>query len=156
MSFHPRTYPVIERALLPDVPYKEGDPKVRGRIKESDLAQITSHERLELDAGHLPGIEIMEIVRADGSVYYDAVTGPNCNHRCAACRGEVDNDMREFGRGAIGVFGDSGVGEMERLRAEMRQLAATFTAGMQQLQKALPAENQQPVPALPEPDDTEE
>jgi len=137
--FFPKTYPVIERALLPDVPDKLGDRRVRGRIKEADLAQIAEHEKLELASHHTPGIELMEVVRLDGSVYYEAVAGPNCTHLCAACRGEVDDDMREFGRNAIGVFADSSGGETERLRREVRQLAEVMTAAIQQVKAQLPA-----------------
>lgn len=141
--FFPKTYPVINRALLPDVDPKLGDRRVRGRVKQSDLAQITEHEKLELAAGHTPGIELMEVVRDDDTVYYEAVTGPNCSHLCAACRGEVDDDMREFGRGAIGVFGDSSGGEMERLRNQVRELAEIMTAGLQAMKGQLPAANVQ-------------
>lgn len=153
--FFPKTYPIISAAQLPDVDPKTGDRRVRGRIKESDLPQVTQHESLELAAGHSPGIELMEIERADGTVYYEAVTGPNCFHKCAACRGDVDGETREFGKGAIGLFGDSSGGEMERLRRELRLMAESMTKGMatlggaiESIQARLPAETTQA--ALPE------
>ena len=114
-----------------------------------DDATGAEHEKSELADGHMPAIEVMEIVREDGSVYYEAVTGPNCFHKCAACRGEIDEEASEFGTGAIGVFADSSGGEMERLRKEMRALAATFTQAVSNLQGGLPAATE-PAPALPE------
>lgn len=135
--FFPKTYPTVSKAQLPDVDPKLGDARVRGRIKEVDLPQVAHHEALELAAGHSPGIELMEIERADGTVYYEAVTGPNCFHKCAACRGDVDGETREFGKGAIGLFAESSGGEMERLRRELRLMAETMTKGMTVLGSAL-------------------
>lgn len=148
MAFFPRTYPVIERALLPDVAPRAGRPDVRGRIKEADLPKVKEHEKLELDSGHLPGIELMEIVRDDDSVYYEAVTGPNCNHGCAACRGEIADDTREFGTGAIGLFSNTAEGELERLREAMRKFAEEMNDGIR-LVKAAREATQLPAETVP-------
>ncbi len=133
-----KTYPIIVRALLPGIDNKKGDARVRGRIKESDLPRVAEHEEIEKSSGHMPGVELMEIVKDDGSVYYEAVTSPNCFHKCPACRGEINDEAKEFGTGAIGVFADSSGGELERLRKEMRALASTFTDGIKNMQGGLP------------------
>jgi len=134
-----QTYPTIASAKLDGIDL-ETARKVRGRLREADLAKVTEHEQAELADGHLPGIDLMEIVRADDSVYYEAVTAPNCSHLCEKCRTSIERDTNEFGEGAIGAFADSSGGEMERLRRELRQLAATMSSAVNSINARLPGD----------------
>lgn len=138
-------YPTIQ-------PAESAKPEVWGRLlnfarkdagggdARPDLELVTEWEASELANGHLPAIVIMEIQREDGTLWYEAVSGPNCSHLCEKCRAEIDRGMSEFGEGAIGAFADSSGGEMERLRRELRQLAATMSSAVNSINARLPGE----------------
>lgn len=138
-------YPTIQTAF-------SSKPEVRGRLlnfarkdagdndARPDLELVTEWEASELANGHLPAAVIMEIENGDGGIWYEAISGPNCSHLCEKCRAEIDRGMSEFGEGAIGAFADSSGGEMERLRRELRQLAATMSSAVNSINARLPGE----------------
>ncbi len=115
--------------------------EVLGKFLESDLVAITAHAELERANGHDPRPAMIEVVRADGSLCYEVVDGPRCDHMCSLCRKDIDVGMAEFGDGAIGVFNDSSGGEMERLRRELRQLAATMSSAVNSINARLPGQH---------------
>ena len=114
--------------------------EVLGMFMESDLVAITAHAELERAAGHDPRPVMVELVQPDGALRYEVVDGPRCDHMCSQCRKDIDHGMAEFGDGAIGVFNDSSGGEMERLRRELRQLAATMSSAVNSINARLPGE----------------
>jgi hypothetical protein len=114
--------------------------EVLGMFMESDLVAITAHAELERAAGHDPRPVMIELVQPDGALRYEVVDGPRCDHMCSRCRQDIDQGMAEFGDGAIGVFNDSSGGEMERLRRELRQLAATMSSAVNSINARLPGQ----------------
>jgi hypothetical protein len=113
--------------------------EVLGKFLESDVLAIHLHARAERAAGHDPRPVMIEVVQADGSLRYEVVDGPRCDHLCSKCRADIDHGMAEFGDGAIGAFADSSGGEMERLRRELRQLAGKMTEAVHAINARLPS-----------------
>jgi len=109
---------------------KPEDERAFGQFPMSRKPELEAAAKKDLEAGHTLTPMIMELKTDAGELEYEVLDGPRCDHTCSACRSQIDELASEFGSGAIGVFGDSSGGEMERLRRELRALANTIRTAL--------------------------
>lgn len=117
-------YPEVKAAMDTVGDFPEG---IFAQWHEADLEAIKACGVRDREEGHEARPILAELKRPDGTLRYEVVAGPRCYYACRGCAALRDEEKKEFGHGAIGVFADSSGGEMEKLRKSLGQLAAALT-----------------------------